>query len=84
MFSKDKKSAAGRKAYDVRLMLKLLILQRLYNLSDEQAEFQLNDRPSFQRFHGMHWGRTVPDFSTAWLFREGLTVAGAIKPLFDT
>jgi hypothetical protein len=46
VFSKDRKSAAGRKAYDVVLMFKILILQRLYNLSDEQAEFQINDRHS--------------------------------------
>ena len=84
VFSKDKKSAAGRKAYDVVLMFKILILQRLYNLSDEQAEFQINDRQSFQRFLGMHLGSTVPDFSTVWLFREALTVAEVIKPLFDT
>ena len=84
VFYKEKKSAAGRKAYDVVLMFKILILQRLYNLSDEQAEFQINDRHSFQRFLGLHLGCTVPDFSTVWLFREALTVAEAIKPLFDT
>jgi transposase, IS5 family len=84
VFSKDRKSAAGRKAYDVVLMFKILILQRLYNLSDEQAEFQINDRHSFQRFLGLHLGSVVPDFSTVWLFREALTVAEVIKPLFDT
>lgn len=84
VFKKDSKSAAGRKAYDVVLMFKILILQRLYNLSDEQAEFQINDRQSFQRFLGLHLGSTVPDFSTVWLFREALTVAEVIKPLFDT
>lgn len=84
VFNKERKSAAGRKAYDVVLMFKILILQRLYNLSDEQAEFQINDRQSFQRFLGLHLGHAVPDFSTVWLFREALTVAEAIKPLFDT
>lgn len=84
VFNKEKKSAAGRKPYDVVLMFKILILQRLYNLSDEQAEFQINDRHSFQRFLGLHLGSAVPDFSTVWLFREALTVAEVIKPLFDT
>jgi IS5 family transposase len=84
VFNQTRKSAAGRKAYDVVLMFKILILQRLYNLSDEQAEFQINDRQSFQRFLGLHLGSTVPDFTTVWLFREALTVADAIKPLFDT
>ena len=84
VFIKERKSAAGRKSYDAVLMFKILLLQRLYNLSDEQAEFQINDRHSFQRFLGLHLGSTVPDFSTVWLFREALTVAEAIKPLFDT
>ena len=84
VFSKERKSAAGRKAYDAVLMFKILILQRLYNLSDEQVEFQINDRQSCQRFLGLHLGHAVPDFTTVWLFREALTVAEAIKPLFDT
>ena len=31
-------------------MFKVLILQRYYNLSDEQVEYQINDRMSFMRF----------------------------------
>jgi transposase, IS5 family len=84
LFKKERKSAAGRKPFDLVLMFKILILQRLYNLSDEQIEFQINDRQSFQRFLGLHLGSTVPDFSTVWLFRESLTEAEATKPLFDT
>lgn len=84
VFAKEKKSAAGRKAYDAVFMFKILILQRLYNLSDEEVEYQINDRHSFQRFLGLRLGGTVPDFSTVWLFREALTKAEAIKPLFDT
>lgn len=84
VFAKDRKSAAGRKAYDPVFMFKILVLQRLYNLSDEQAEYQINDRHSFQRFLCLGLGSTVPDFSTVWMFREALTNAGVIKPLFDT
>jgi len=84
VFAREKLSAAGRKPYDVVLMFKILILQRLYNLSDEQAEYQINDRRSFMRFLGLHLGSTVPDFSTVWRFREALTEAQAIKPLFDS
>ena len=69
VFAKDRKSAAGRKAYDVVSMFKILILQRVYNISDEQAEFQINDSYTFQRFLGLRLGTTVPDFSTVWLFR---------------
>jgi len=48
------------------------------------VEFHINDRRSFMRFLGMHLGSTVPDFSTVWRFREALTQAEAIKPLFDS
>ncbi|MDD4915885.1 MAG: transposase [Methylococcales bacterium] len=34
-------------------MVKILLLQQLYNLSDEQLEYQLLDRLSFQRFAGL-------------------------------
>ena len=34
-------------------MFKILILQSLYNLSDDQLEFQIRDRLSFMRFLGL-------------------------------
>ena len=47
---KQRTSNAGRKPHDVTLMFKMLVLQALYKLSDDQAEFQVRDRLSFQRF----------------------------------
>ena len=75
---KERKSNAGRKPFDVILMFKILILQSLYNLSDDQLEFQIRDRLSFMRFLGS-LGHTVPDAKTIWLFREQLTEANLIK-----
>jgi IS5 family transposase len=63
-------------------MFKTMILQSLYNLSDDQLEFQIRDRLSFMRFLGLSLGDTVPDAKTIWLFREQLTQAGLIKQLF--
>jgi len=80
---KDRKSNAGRKPFDVILMFKILILQSLYNLSDDQLEFQIRDRLSFMRFLGLSLGDTVPDAKTIWLFREQLTEAELIKTIFD-
>ena len=80
---KDKKSAAGRKPLDVILMFKIMILQSLYNLSDDQTEFQIRDRLSFMRFLGLGIGDTVPDAKTLWLFREQLTQAKLIQKLFN-
>jgi IS5 family transposase len=64
-------------------MFKVLVLQRLYNLSDDQTEFQINDRMTFQRFLGIGPGDPVPDAKTIWLFREALIRRKAIEKLFD-
>lgn len=79
----DRKSNAGRKPFDCLLMFKVLILQSLYNLSDEQTEFQIRDRLSFMRFLGLTISDTVPDAKTIWLFREQLNQEGLIKVLFE-
>ena len=79
----ERKSNAGRKPFDVIVMFKIMILQSLYNLSDDQIEFQVRDRLSFMRFMGLSLGDTVPDAKTVWLFREQLTEAKLIKKLFD-
>jgi IS5 family transposase len=80
---KDRKSNAGRKPFDAVLMFKILILQSLYNLSDDQLEFQIRDRLSFMRFLGLSLGDTVPDAKTVWLFREQLAEANLVKKLFE-
>ena len=65
---KENKGAGGRPPFDRVLMFKILILQRLYNLSDEQIEFQINDRLSFQRFLNLTLCDTVPDATTGMAF----------------
>lgn len=72
----------GRPPFDPVLMFKILVLQALYSLSDEGAEFQIKDRLSFQRFLGLGLDGTVPDATTVWLFRERLVQAKAIDKLF--
>ena len=72
----------GRPAYDVVLMFKILILQALYGLSDEQVEFQIRDRLSFVRFLGLSSSDLTPDATTIWLFHEQLTQANAVEKLF--
>jgi IS5 family transposase len=79
---KPVKSNAGAKGYDSVMMFKILILQSLYNLSDEGMEYQILDRHSFSRFLGLRAADKVPDATTIWLFRETLTKAGKIEELF--
>ena len=78
----DRKSRAGRKPMDVVLMFKALVLSALYNLSDDQIEYQVRDRLSFMRFLGLGLGDRVPDAKTVWLYREALAKAGMVDELF--
>lgn len=77
------KSNAGAKPYAPILMFKILILQRYYNLSDSQIEYQILDRLSFCRFLGLTLSDKVPDEKTVWDFRERLTNNGLDKKLFS-
>jgi transposase len=45
-------SKGGRPPYDPVMMFKILIIQVQNNLSDERAEFLINDRLSFMCFSG--------------------------------
>ena len=77
-----RKSRAGRKPWDAVVMFKAIILCALYNLSDDQVEYQIRDRLSFMRFLGLGLEDRVPDAKTVWLYREQLARAGAIEGLF--
>lgn len=81
---KSRKNNAGRKPYDNVLMFKVLVLQSLYNLSDDQTEYQIRDRFSFLRFLRLTPESEVPDAKTVWLFRENLKEAKAMDKLFAT
>jgi IS5 family transposase len=75
-------SQGGRPPFDRLMMFKILILQEYYGLSDDQIEFQILDRLSFQKFVGQGLHDTVPDAKTIWLYRQTLTEAGIIDRLF--
>ena len=78
-----RKSSAGRKPIDAIVLFRMLILQSLYNLSDEQIEYQVRDRLSFTRFLGLGIEASIPDGTTLWLFREKLAKAGLMDKLFE-
>jgi IS5 family transposase len=80
--ARSDRSRGGRPPYDAVMMFRIQVLQALYSLSDEQAEFQLRDRLSFMRFAGLALHQAVPDAKTIWLYREQLKQAGAIEGLF--
>lgn len=72
----------GRTPWCPVLMLKVLVLQRFFDLSDEQTEFQILDRFSFLRFLGLRPGDGAPDRATIWIFKERLGEEGMLM-LFD-
>lgn len=79
---KPRKNNSGRKPYDVVLMFKVLVLQHLYNLADDQTEYQIRDRYSFSRFLDISPEGKVPDAKTIWLFREALKAHDLVDELF--
>jgi len=79
----EPKGAGGRPAYDKLMMFKILILQKYYNLSDEQTEFQINDRTSFKLFLGLKIGDKIPDQKTIWYFKEQLVNKDVSQKLFE-
>ncbi len=60
----EKKSNAGRPSCNLVKMFKIIILQACYNLSDDEMEFQLNDRISFMRFCSIASYDNIPDATT--------------------
>lgn len=80
--SKENAKATGRPPFDVVMMFKILVLQKLYNLSDDQTEYQINDRLTFMRFLGLDLGDKIPDSKTIWKFKNDLSEAKAAEKLF--
>jgi IS5 family transposase len=71
----------GRPPYKKVIMTKILFLQGCYSISDEELEFQINDRLSFQQFLG--FPKNIPDYSTIWRFREELTELDYIDKIWE-
>ena len=82
IFKKEDKGIGGREPFEYLMMFKILILQRYYNLSDDQTEYQILDRLSFMRFLDLKLSDKVPDSKTIWLFRETLIENGVIENMF--
>jgi IS5 family transposase len=72
----------GRPPFPTETMVRILVLKRLYNLSDEQMEYQLLDRMSYKRFCGLALATNIPDRTTVWVFENRIGEAGA-QAIFD-
>jgi transposase, IS5 family len=82
LLAKLKPEGAGRPPFDPLMMLKALLLQQWYSLSDAGLEETLNDRMSFRRFVGLSLDAAAPDHTSLCRFRNRLTEAGLAEKVF--
>jgi IS5 family transposase len=70
-------SKGGRPPFPTETMIRILLIKRLYGLSDEQTEYQILDRMSYQRFCGLSNASNIPDRTTIWNFEQRIGQEGA-------
>ena len=71
----------GKPNIPVKTTVKVLYLQSLYNLADEQAKKEIHDRISFMNF--LDYPDQYPDARTIWLFRERLSKTGRDRIIWN-
>jgi IS5 family transposase len=81
---KTKEGNGRRSPIKSSILFKGLLIGEIYNLSDEQLEYQITDRASFARFCGLNLGGASADAKTFWLLRETLKETGKYEDLFTT
>ena len=79
---KEDYTKGGRPPIDVIIKFKASVLRRIYNLSYDQVEYQINDRLSFMRFLGLSLSDKVLDSRTLWDFENRLAEAEVVEELF--
>jgi len=77
----DDDKIGGRPHTDELVVVRSLLLQSWYGLSDPELEFACNDRLSFRNFLG--FTENIPDFSTIWNARERLKKAGVEEQIWS-
>lgn len=77
-----KADGAGRPPFEPLMMLKALLLQQWYRLSDAELEEAINDRVSFRKFLGLSLEAPSPDHTTLNRFRNRLAEVGLADKLF--
>lgn len=76
------KGERGNKPYDLELMLRLYVLQNLYNLSDEGTVAEAMDSRAASEFCAVESSNQVPDGDTLGRFRNLLVKHGLQEKLF--
>jgi hypothetical protein len=74
-YALERKRSAGRKRIYPLILFKMLVLQQLFNIIDEELEFQVNDRRCFEEFVFLGVMNSIPHATTVAFFRERLRKA---------
>ncbi len=77
----NKTERGGHPNIDCVLMIKILVLQQWYNLSDQRMEQELANNISFMNF--LSFPEIIPDSTTIWLFRDRLKEKGKIDAIWQ-
>jgi len=77
----DNDSIGGRPHTDELIVVRSMLLQAWYGLSDPELEFQCHDRLSFRNFLG--FPEQIPDFTTIWKIRDRLKEKGMDKSIWN-
>ena len=77
------KAGNGRRPYPLETMLRLYLLQNLYDLSDEATVAEVIDSRAFSDFCGIDSSNQVPDGDTLGRFRNLLLKNGLQEKLFS-
>jgi IS5 family transposase len=77
----DNETTGGRPHTDELVVVRSMLLQAWYGLSDQELEFQCHDRLSFRNFLG--FPENVPDFTTIWKIRDKLKEKGIDAEIWD-
>jgi IS5 family transposase len=80
---KENNSPAGRRTFDLLVIVKCFILQTIYNLSDPRLEEEIADRRSFQIFLELNSQDSIPDETTICRYREMFSRLALDKKLFN-
>lgn len=76
------KGERGNKPYDLERMLRIYLLQNLYDLADEATVAEIIDSRAFSEFCGVDSSNQVPDGDTLGRFRNLLIRNGLQEKLF--
>jgi len=77
----DNEVIGGRPHTDELIVVRSILLQAWYGLSDPELEFQCLDRLSFRNFLG--FPDQIPDFTTIWKIRDRLKEAKVDEKIWD-